>query len=474
MLRSVVRSATCCALLLGGLLTGPAHAAVGDLSPVGGRAGCLTLDRADVKRLGCRAIRGLDGPLIADYNPSTVLSADGRSAYVWNRRGIAAFDLRPDGARQLGGKAGCFTVARKAPCTTLRGMAGHGEVSSLDITPDGRFVVFAGAGNGLLRLGPIFGVVGFFARDLRTGALTQLAGLAGCLRSKPRDGCGVEGRLAPEPRAVIAPDGARVVVVSGSGDGPYHVLSLALSEEGIHSLPACLSRTRIAGCTQVRLPLGRSISFDPTGGRLFSSRFLTCGIDDDWPQCTGAIVQEIGLGNDGALSAGGCLSNLFPGCIGVRGLFEPEGLVFSRDGRSAYLAGNGSLLSFAVDPTTGALTQLPDAGGCLVNRDDRVPGCGTLPWLASPIAVSLSPDGGNLYAIGGYLDGLLVGFDRDQVTGALAQHPGAGACLTGRHRRGCRRTRLPRDSIYGVRVSPDGGKVYVDGYERVVVFNRQR
>src|SRR5204863_427601 len=122
----------------------------------------------------------------------------------------------------------------------------------------------------------------------------------------------------------------------------------------------------------------------------------------------------------------------------------------------------------------GALSQLPDAQGCL-SRDPMLPGAagctaargfGTGP-STGPVAVTVSPDGRSVYTaawIFGEADNrsAVAILARDPGTGALSQGPGAAACLSNRQggEAGCARAR----AIGGpseVTLSPDNRNLYV-------------
>ena len=131
------------------------------------------------------------------------------------------------------------------------------------------------------------------------------------------------------------------------------------------------------------------------------------------------------------------------GVGGVDGLSVPRDLALSPDGAHVYVAGAGdnAVAIFARDAGTGALTY---AG---LVRD----GVGGVDGLASPLAVTVAPDGDHVYATS---DGenALATFARDAGTGALtfveAERDGVGG-VDG------------LDSPYDVLVSPDGAHVYV-------------
>ena len=113
-----------------------------------------------------------------------------------------------------------------------------------------------------------------------------------------------------------------------------------------------------------------------------------------------------------------------------------------------------SVLAYSRDPGTGALTYL----------DEYVDGNGSIDGLELAVAITMSPDGKNIYAAGSAEDGVAV-FSRDPSTGILtfleAHFDGVS---------GVDGINNPR----GIAVSPDGADVYVAGYDddAVAVFTR--
>ena len=105
-------------------------------------------------------------------------------------------------------------------------------------------------------------------------------------------------------------------------------------------------------------------------------------------------------------------------------------LAISGDGTSAYAAGSdspdydGDLMIFERDVATGQLVQRPGEGGCFSAEGDAGY-CRKGVGLSDAGPIAVTPDGGNVYAVGG--DSLLA-FDRSE-DGSLTQKPGGAACI---------------------------------------------
>ncbi len=240
------------------------------------------------------------------------------------------------------------------------------------------------------------------AAAAKPGTLTQLAGRHGCLvdRSRPSKDCAAARALkGPGPfmgsRAIaVSPDGRNLYVASSDSD------SIAI-----------FTRNRRTGTlTQV-------------GGR---------------PGCIAAKGAS--------------------GCAEAIGLDEPNSVAVSPDGRSVYATSRGgnSVATFARNPKTGALRQLPPAlAGCISGLP--LPGCAAGLALLAPDVVVVSSDGNNVY-VGSFFGNSVAAFSRNPSTGALAQLGGSAACIA-EATAGCT-TGIALNSVEGLAISGDGASVY--------------
>jgi DNA-binding beta-propeller fold protein YncE len=235
------------------------------------------------------------------------------------------------------------------------------------------------------------------------GTLVQLAGARGCLvaDSKPNRRCGTARALeGPGPfmgsRAIaLSPDGRNVYVASSRSD-------------------AIAIFTRNAK--------------------------------------TGALGQV--AGSRGCIAAKGA-----DGCAKAIGLFGPNSVAVSADGRNVYATsrGSNSITVFRRDGSTGSLRQLPGAEGCLSGL--QTPGCGSARALLGPDVVTISPDGRNVY-VGSFFGNAVVVFDRGEPNGALTQPAGAAGCIAEAASSGCT-AGIALGAPEGMAISRDGASVYV-------------
>jgi 6-phosphogluconolactonase (cycloisomerase 2 family) len=164
------------------------------------------------------------------------------------------------------------------------------------------------------------------------------------------------------------------------------------------------------------------------------------------------------------------LENRNPDCARAHGAFFAEGsmIALSPDGRNAYAANPAGIISFARDPATGVLSQLPGPAGCIVRV--RTSTCTQARGVAAVGHVTVSRDGRNVYSAA-YNSGAIAVFSRDRATGALTQLPGRAGCVSVRRDEGCARGR----ALYGaeqVAISRNGRSLYLAAWEGVSAFVR--
>jgi DNA-binding beta-propeller fold protein YncE len=133
-----------------------------------------------------------------------------------------------------------------------------------------------------------------------------------------------------------------------------------------------------------------------------------------------------------------------PACQAGAGLKGAKGIAISPDGLTVYVASTGehAISVFARDPSSGALTQLPDPFECLSDDGDGPLGmvdppfdlaCGSGIGLGSATDVAVSPDGKNVYVAS--FEETVAAFARDTTgagapVGSLTQLSGPDACIT--------------------------------------------
>lgn len=251
--------------------------------------------------------------------------------------------------------------------------------------------------------------------------LVQLPGRAGCVGG---DGCAVaHGLLSPQAVA-ISRDGRNVY--AGSREGITVMARDRLTDrlKQLSGRAGCVSRPA-AGCTPMRGLRGslgvRGLAVSPDGRNVYGATDSAVVVFAR-ERATGELTQLSGpAGCFTDASADGTQAE----CTQARALSAPWSPALSPDGRYVYVAAGGSkaVAAFARDRATGALTQLPGPLGCVAGMTGAM--CSPGRALDGVRALSVSPDGRNLYAAGG--DSIAV-FARDP-TGPLAQLPGESGCV---------------------------------------------
>jgi DNA-binding beta-propeller fold protein YncE len=227
----------------------------------------------------------------------------------------------------------------------------------------------------------------------------------------------------------------------------------------------CLSERPRDGCRQARALAG-------AGGLAVAGSFVYVAAVDSSAvaifkrdPATGALHQLAGRA--------GCVSEgAKEGCARGRGLVGAFSVAVSPNGRSLYVASVDGVATFARNPSTGRLTQLPGAAGCIAEYPGD--GCGPGRALNQVASVAVSPDGKNVYAAS-YASNAVVALTRDPSTGALSQAPGLSGCTNEDGAEGCQQGKALLQT-FSLVVSPDGRYVYVGsiGSNAVVSFEREQ
>jgi DNA-binding beta-propeller fold protein YncE len=251
-------------------------ATTGELTQLTGAAGCITRVGA-----GCRVARAFHAPVSATVSP------DGKSVYVASAGSHAVAVLRRNtttGALfQPTATSGCVSETGSDPadpeatCADGKALESVGDVA---VSADGKNVY----------LSSVLGTVAAFRRDAGTGALTQLAGTAGCVSERGSGGACSDGK---------ALDGARSLAISADGRSVYL------------TTPGCSFPVPPAQCIDDAVAVFR--------------RILT----------NGALTQLAGTA--------GCVSDTGSGgaCADGKALSGATDVAVSTDGESVYVASPG-------------------------------------------------------------------------------------------------------------------------------------
>ena len=414
---------------------------------------------------------------------------------------------------QLDGTAGCVSESGTGGLCT-GGVALNGAFS-VAVSPGGKHVYVTSQDSK---------AVAAFSRHKATGALTQLAGTAGCVSEDGSGGLCTDGVALDIPQSVtISPDGKHIYVASFDSDavavlsrnkatgaltplagtggvGTDGARSVAVSPDGKHvyvassdsSAVAVFSRnkatgalTQLAGtagcvsdtgtgglCTDgVALDLAFSVTVSPDGKHVYVASIVSGAVAVfSRNKATGALTQLLGTA--------GCLSEDGTGgaCTDGKALVGARSVAVSPDGRHVYVASGVShaVAVFSRNKGTGALTQLAGTLGC-VSKDGTGGDCTDGTALAGANFVTVSRDGRNVYvASSDCCSGAVAVFSRNKATGALAQLAGTLGCVSEDGTGGACTNGKALVGALSVTVSRDGKNVYVVSAfsDAVAVFTR--
>jgi DNA-binding beta-propeller fold protein YncE len=327
-----------------------------------------------------------------------------------------------------------------------------------------RAIAVSPEGNNLYVASSTSNAIAIFDRDKQTGVLSQPSGKSGCVASRGAHGCALAVGLLQPNSIAISGNGRNLYATSRAGNS---VTAFARNRKtgALHQLAGgsgCVSGLPIPGCAAGEALLAPDVVVVSRDGKNVYAGSF-------FGNSVAAFARDATTGGLTQLAgAAGCIAEATSGCAPGIAMGAIEGLAITRDGTSLY---TGSALSNAVailtrDPSTGALTQATDGTGCIV--DAPLADCVRGVQLAGANAVALSPGEGQAY-VTSLLSNSVTSFDH----GTLTQKQGTAACLVFLRAVGCSFGRA-MSAPEGLEVAPDGKNVYVAAFTTgaIDVLNR--
>jgi DNA-binding beta-propeller fold protein YncE len=253
------------------------------------------------------------------------------------------------------------------------------------LSPDGKNVY----------VGSFFGnSVASFSRAEKGGALTQLAGTAGCI-AEATAGCATGIALGAVEGLAVSRDGTNVYAASALSNAVVNLVrntetgALTQASDG----SGCIVDAPLSGCSAgVQIEGANAVATSPGNEVVYVTSLLSNSVTTFAPSTTSAGLRQ----KEGPA---GCMVWLRAvGCSFGRAMQAPEGLAVSPDGLNVYVASfkTGAIDVLLRNRESGNIAQKPNAAGCLAPQS--VAGCTPARALKGVSSIALSPDGRFVYS----------------------------------------------------------------------------
>lgn len=334
----------------------------------------------------CADGRALDEPR------GLAVSPDSKNLYVASTTsdGVAvlALDDKAGTVAQLAGTSGCVTDdGTGGTCTDGVALGGA------------RAIALSANGKSLYVAARDADAVAVFARDKATGALTQLPGTDACTSETGTAGACANGVALDFPTGVAVSPNGKNVYVTASGSNAVAVFARDPGSGALTQLAGtagCVSEDGTGGqCADGRALLAPfAVAVSSNGKNVYvASRDSNAIAVFARDAKTGALTQL--AGTDGCISEDGTGGQ----CADGRGLVGAVSVAITQNGRSVYAAAEtgNAVSAFGRDTKTGVLTQLAGTDGC-VSENGTGGTCADGVALTEARAVVVTRNAKNAYA----------------------------------------------------------------------------
>jgi hypothetical protein len=279
--------------------------------------------------------------------------------------------------------SGCLVEPKEGGCWYVHG---SGEVDTLEVSPDDRFVFTASIAG-----------IGVVSRDPATGALSQApeACIAFDWHGDHQDSCPEDPKLGAPLNMDLSPDGRTLYVTAQEGhdtkgSGGLSVFAVDPATGALSSLQRLRTQDDQGGYMEVTVaPDGRDVY----------------AITENWE--VHAFTRDAATGELRRIPGKrGCVG-MEQGCAWIEGVIDPEDIRIPDDGRHVYLAGPEGVAVLARD-RDGGLRQLKGRAGCVMVRRAEFGKrkCRLGRYQSSNITgLEIAPGGRHLYVLQANSDG---------------------------------------------------------------------
>jgi DNA-binding beta-propeller fold protein YncE len=360
---------------------------------------------------------------------------------------------------QLTGPGACVSqLVTEGICADARALNGP---DGLTVSPDGRTVYVASSGVAPNVSGNP-GSIAVFARDATTGRIAQPEGAAGCVGDS-EDACG-EARGIEGASAVVPSADGRYLYATGLFSGSVAVFARATSGSltQLSGSDGCIGGETFEGCAVgPGLRGAADVALAPGGANVYVASSRSNAVAAFARDArTGRLRQ---LAGDAACIAEQEIEGddddppVVESCRPGRGLVGATAVSVSPDGTNVYVLARDSIATFRRG-AGGALIQPAGSRGCL--NADGSGGCTAVPQLENGLDLAIGPGGRAVYVVS-YQPGSITVLRRDSNTGSLARLTALVSPAL--------------DGVAGLTITPDGEDLYAVSpfQDAVLVFTRR-
>jgi 6-phosphogluconolactonase (cycloisomerase 2 family) len=389
---------------------------------------------------------------VLNYAYTPIVSPDGKNVYeVGNFGGLVEFSRNSTTGALT--EIGCITGSADsvAGCSTSP-LAAMDNPSSIALSPDGADVYVLTQGeNAIITL----------SRNASTGLLTEVAGDCYDSNATAVPGCTANPGLSYPWGVVVSSDGKNVYATSNNGQDIAE-FTRNPATGALTPIPGnnCISDGANPNGCQVDSATGllHLIGIAADGSNVYG---LAGGglLDGDVAEFT----RNPSTGALSPIAGNACIGDAATGCpTSGTDINGTEDMAIAPGGQYAYVNSfnNDAIVELHRDTSSGALSQIACVGTS--SSPNGLCSTSNVVGINGPLGVAISPDGTNLYASGA-ADNAEAAFAVNNTTGLLTQLPAPNDCISLDSSGCSQNDATGLNGARRIAISPDGRNVYVAG-----------